>query len=226
MRYVVRENPDPRKKYATHLRPDGEGRKIIWDASPKQDVLVVQTSYNHNALRSIESICRAMDGMALPHDRYMEIMSMPGTWVHFTSSLDYAKSGGCAMRVKACTYTIFCCEVHKDECVVYSQDAEQANNLPYRNIKLEIPVQVQKMTTVEGLFFNKREVDTGFYQINLPAEYAETVDDGDLYYTVASAQHLEIPITREMFKHGSIYIKTYDKPLVASHNSGLAITQR
>lgn len=225
MRYIVQTNQHSSKKYATHLRLDRQGESLIWESSPGQDVLVVQMAFNCHAVDSIENICQAMDGMELPKDCFVELASMPGVWVHYVTASAYARNGGCAMRAKACTYTIFCCDVQGEECTVYLQSVDRAGNLPYRNIRLQIPVQVQKITRTEGIFKWAHEVDTGYYQILLPKEYAKDVDDGDIYYTVAGAGNMEIPITKQMFEHESIYIQTYDKPILASHNDGLKIVQ-
>ena len=85
MIYVVEHSDDPVHRYATNVRTDQSGNKIVWDSSPLQDVLVVQTQYGKNAVDSIESICAVMDGMLLPVDCYSEVPSMPGVWVRYVS---------------------------------------------------------------------------------------------------------------------------------------------
>lgn len=224
MRYVVQKKPESQKMYATHLRTNAKADRLIWNASPDQDVLVVQTKYNSNALEEIETICEEMNAIELPTDRFTCITGLPNTWVRYVSSSDYTRDNGCMLNDKACSYTIFCTALKGDQCIVYYQDAGRAGNLPYRNIRLEIPIHVHKVTQTVG-FFRKVEVDTGFYQITLPREYEPNVGDGDVYYIVPSNVHLEIPITKKMFKNGVVFIRTNEKPKILSKFDGLRIIQ-
>ncbi len=225
MRYVMRENDDPARRYATHVRGSRSGQQLVWESSPGQDVLVVQTPYERDAVDDIQEIVAGMEGMALPVDCYVEVPVKPGTWVRYVPSTSYARNDGCPLRTKACTYTVFCCQVEGDTCVVYSQQMTNTGNLPYRRIRLEVDVQVRKLTRTVGPFWNRREEDTGYYQITLPKDRMNDVCDGDVYYTVAGAKDIEIPLTRAMFKQGYVYVQTFDMPVVATRNDGLQINQ-
>lgn len=222
MKYVVEQSNDSVRRYATNVRGDQSGNRIVWDSSPQQDVLVVQMPFGCNAVDSIESICAAMDGMLLPVDCYSEVPSMPGVWIRYVSSASYTRAAGCPLRTKASTYTIFCCRVDGDICYV-SHQIMTAGNVPYSNIKLDIEVCLTKLTRTVGPPWRRRVEETGYYQITLPQDRANEVDDGDVYYTVAAAPDIYMPLTREMFRKGCVYIQTHDKPLFASRNDGLRI---
>jgi hypothetical protein len=224
MQYVVIERDDTLRGFATNVRTDQSGTKIVWDASSGQDVLIVQTPYAYDALDIIDSICDAMTGMTLPSDVYVEISAMPGVWVRYVPSASFARNAGCPIRAKACTYTVFCCKRDGDTCNVYRQFMK-AGNVPYRRIKLEINACVSKITRLVGPPWKRREEDTGYYQITLPKERAGDVDDGDVLYTVAGAGNIEIPLTKKMFERGYVYVQTHDKPALASRNDGLLVKQ-
>lgn len=232
MRYILREKDSSIKGFATHVRLNGRADKLIWESSVGQDVLVVQTRYNSNALDKMDKVCSAMNGMRLPEERFAEVASLPETWVRYVSYSAYMRDDGCMLHDKACSYTVFCCEIQDDVCMVYTQDAGNAGNLPYCNIRLDILVQVHKFAQPKGIadiikrFLGTREIEANYHQIMLPREQASSVGDGDLYYTVSCAKDLEIPITRQMFQNGTVYVKSYDEPQVASHNNGLHVLQR
>ena len=48
---------------------------------------------------------------------------------------------------------------------------------------------------------------------------------GTVYYMVAGARGLQVPLTRRMFEQGYVYVQTFDKPNVESRNDGLKINQ-
>lgn len=214
MRYECCPN-DP-DHFATALRRDVHTRKLTWDNAQGQDVIIVQTAFGVSASAILDEICEALNRNERPLTDYVEVMDK--TWVRYVTAADKARNSGCHLNGEASTYTVFSCQKEGDLCKIY-RPKNQAMISQSCSIPLEIQATVQKVTRLEGLL-RRREVDTGFYMISFPSTLAEKYFNGSLYYRVNG---LEIPVTRQMVKQGSIFIKTTVKPELLPTNKGIRI---
>lgn len=216
MRY--RYCPNSADWYATNLRQDRGTKNLTWDNNRGQDVLIVQTPFEHSAENLMEELCRLMEHAVLQVDSYTEMK--PGVWVRFVSAADKARmNNGCPINTEASTYSVFACCTEGDLCSIYAPQKNQAMISAYCSIPMQIHVDIQELTETEG-FFRKKVVKTGFYTISFPQNFAAGYHDGDLVYQVAE---LEIPLTRQMLELGLVYVKTELRPKVVSTNKGLKL---
>lgn len=209
--------PNDPQRYATNLRREQGTRNLLWDNARGQDVLLVQTPFEMDAVDLMEELCRRMEKVPIHPNRYTEIQ--PNIWLRFVTAADKAKMGGCPLHAEACSYTVFSCCVENKVCSIFAPQ-NQAMISASCNIPMEVHICVEAQTRMEGLF-KKRAVPTGYYTISFPNGFHTEYVDGDLTYRV---RDLAVPITREMVAQGIVYIKTETKPEVVSKNKGLKLT--
>ncbi len=209
--------PNDPVHYATNLRREQGTRNLKWDNARGQDVLLVQTPFECNAVEIIEELCVQMAKVTIAPEKYTEVQ--PNIWVRFVTAADKAKMSGCPINAEACTYTVFSYSVQDDICLIYAPQ-NQAMITASCNIPMEVHVGIEEQTRVEGLF-KKRLVSTGYYMITFPKGFDVGYKDGDLTYRI---QDFTIPITQKMLEQGIVYIKTERKPEVISKNKGLKLT--
>ena len=209
--------PNDPQRYATNLRREQGTRNLLWDNARGQDVLLVQTPFEMDAVDLMEELCRRMEKVSIHPNRYTEIQ--PNIWLRFVTAADKAKMGGCPLHAEACSYTVFSCCVENKVCSIFAPQ-NQAMISASCNIPMEVHICVEAQTRMEGLF-KKRTVPTGYYTISFPNGFHTEYVDGDLMYRV---RDLVVPITREMVEQGIVYIKTEAKPEVVSKNKGLKLT--
>lgn len=215
MKYIYCPN-DP-QHYATNLRREQGTRNLKWDNARGQDVLLVQTPFEASAVDLIEELCSHMEKATILPDNYTEIQ--PNVWIRFVTAADKAKMCGCPLNMEACTYTVFSYCIEDEVCSIFAPQ-NQAMISAYCNIPMEVHVNVEEQTRVEGLF-KKRTVSTGYFAVSFPKDFNPGYMDGDLTYRI---KDFVIPITRKMVEQGVVYIKTKVKPEVVSKNKGLKLT--
>ena len=99
--------PNDPQRYATNLRREQGTRNLLWDNARGQDVLLVQTPFEMDAVDLMEELCRRMEKVPIHPNRYTEIQ--PNIWLRFVTAADKAKMGGCPLHAEACSYTVFSC---------------------------------------------------------------------------------------------------------------------
>lgn len=208
--------PNDPTRYATNLRRELGTRNLKWDNARGQDVLLVQTPFECNAVDIIKELCGYMEKIEILSDQYTEVR--PGIWVRFVTASEKAKMGGCPINAEACTYTVFSCSMEQGICSIFAPQ-NQAMISAYCHIPMELHVSVEEQIRVEGLF-RKRSVPTGYYMISFPQNYDSGYMDGDLVYRI---REFSIPITKKMLEQGVIYVKTDIKPELISKNKGLKL---
>ena len=214
MRYIYCPN-DP-SRFATNLRRDQSKPNLMWDNARGQDVLIIQTPFQHKAVSIIEELCKAMGEVTINPEKYTEVY--PGVWVRFVTAVEKARMGGCPIHNEASTYTVFSCATEDDVCSIFAPQ-NQAMISAYCDIPMQIHVNVSEETKSEG-WFKKKIVSTGYYMLSFPAEIANGFKDGDLAYKV---RNITIPVTRKMLQQGTVYIKSDSRPEIISKNKGLKL---
>lgn len=210
--------PNNPERFATNLRREQGTANLKWDNARGQDVLIVQTPFEKNAISLMEKLCADLGRTTIHPDKYTEVQ--PGVWVRFVTAADKARMGGCPINTEASTYTVFSCSTEGDICSIYAPQ-DQAMITAFCNIPMELHIAVMEQTKTEGLF-RKRTVPTGYYVLSFPKSFAGGYNDGDLVYKVSN---LMIPITKAMFKQGDVFVKTEHKPEIISKNKGLKLTK-
>lgn len=214
MRYVYCPN-DP-SRFATNLRRDQSKPNLMWDNARGQDVLIIQTPFQQNAVSVIEELCKAMSKVTIHPEKYTEVC--PGVWVRFVTAADKARMGGCPIHNEASTYTVFSCVTEGDICSIFAPQ-NQAMISAYCDIPMQIHVTISEETKTEG-WLKKKVVSTGYYTLSFPTGMANGFKDGDLAYKV---RNITIPVTKKMLQQGTVYIKTDSRPEIISKNKGLKL---
>lgn len=215
MRYQYCPN-DP-QRYATNLRREQGTRNLLWDNARGQDVLLVQTPFEADAVGLMDELCRQLEKLPALPTQYTQVQ--PNIWLRFVTAADKARMGGCPLHAEACSYTVFSCCVENGVCSIFAPQ-KQAMISASCNIPMEVHICVAAQTKMEGLF-KKRAVSTGYYTLSFPNGFQAEYVDGDLMYRV---KDLVIPITGQMVGQGTVYIKTETRPEVISRNKGLKLT--
>lgn len=208
--------PNDPDHFATALRRDNHTQKLIWDNSRGQDVIIVQTAFGVDASNILNDICDALNNNEQPLTDYVEVMN--GVWVCYVTAADKARNNGCRLNGKASTYTVFSCQKEDGVCKIY-QPKNQAMISQSYNIPLEIHVAVNKETCIEGLF-RRRKVETGFYSVSFPEGLVSSYLSGSLCFSVNG---FEVPVTQEMLKQGTVFIKSEIRPELIPKNKGIRI---
>lgn len=214
MKYIYL--PTDPEHYATGLRRDIERGTLKWDNANGQDSLLVQTPFGKKATDYIEQLCKKMPAFHIREDQYVEVLNQ--VWVRYYSATTKAKTNGCPLNGEACTYTVFACDTLGDECRIYAPK-QAAMISPSCDIPIQVKVRVLELKKTGGLF-RRKEISTGFFNIQLETDAApETIGNGIQY----SVEGLSIPITSQMCEMQSFYVKANEKPTVQALNPGIRL---
>lgn len=195
--------------FATALRLQSAARTLMWDNAKGQSSLLVQTPFGQSAQEQMTDICSALEERFhdLP-EQFTEVR--PGIWLRLVTAADKVRNGGCPLHGEASTYTVFACDVLEDVCRIYAPQQSNALISPSCDVPLEIHLTITELTAEEGPFFRRREVFTGFYQVDFPTGVAANCADGDILCRLGD---LTIPVTRQMLEWGSVYYETDTAPV-------------
>lgn len=208
--------PNNPERFATNLRRDLKTKNLMWDNAQGQDVIMIQTPFGENAVSRIVEICEVLEKMTVLPSKYTEIIN--GIWVKFVTAVDKARNNGCALNGEASTYTVLSYVIEDNVLKIYEpKDSVMISS--FCDIPLELHVNVEKITRMEG-FFKKKEVETGFYSMQFPTEFRNGYLDGSLLYKISD---FEIPVTRGIVEQGIVYIKSDISPVLISKNKGIKL---
>lgn len=208
--------PNDPAHFATNLRRANGTRTLKWDNAGGQDVILVQTPFECNAVDIIQDICAELEKREDLPQKFTEIST--GIWVRLVTASEKAKMGGCTMNAEACSYTVFACTQETGGCILY-EPQKQAMISPHCNIPKEVQVRVTEDVVMKGVF-RKKAVPTGFYTISFGEGIAEGYMDGDLVYKI---RDFSIPITKKMVEQRTVFVKTSTRPEILSTNKGLVV---
>ncbi len=214
MRFECR--PNSPEHFATNLRRENSTGNLIWDSAQGQDALIVQTAFGVSPVERIEEICETMSKSELSGNAYTEILN--DVCIRYVSAAEKARNRGCALNGEASTYTVFACSRGTDVCLVYKTQDQSVISVKC-DIPMRIHVDIEQQTIRKG-WLHKRDIETGFFALRFPDHLASTLTDADLTYKLGD---LEIPITREMAKARTVYVKSETKPQLVSKNKGFMI---
>lgn len=206
--------------FATNLHQDKNSKKLIWDNKNGIDALIVQTSYGEKV--PVEELCQALEKdiakIEIMQDKYVRIL--PEIWCRYVPSIEKAKNNGCPIHGEPATYTVFACIIDEDADTgkIYLSKSDGMIK-PFCDIQIQFHIDVVKEMEVKGIL-KKRNVDTGFYSLNFKDAFCEGYMDGDVVCRIAE---FEVPVTKEMFVQGKVYVKTDEKPEMKSKNKGLCL---
>lgn len=210
--------PGVSSKYATNLRVDNVSKMMVWDISRGTDTLVVQTPYEQDARAVIPSLCEKLNQKGLKEQEYTRLPD--DVWVRFVSAAEKVANGGCKLNKKASRYTVLACQNGDDGiCQIY-EPYEHGMNIPYRDIPLEVHIDIRKQMFEARRFRKRTQRFTGFYILTFPEELKGAYIEGGLCYKVDG---LEIPVTQEMVRQGKVYIEAMSEPEVVPLNKGILI---
>lgn len=210
--------------YATNLHRDSRTRKLAWEHPAGMETLVVQTPFGTPAMGLLDpdeygssalvSACNQNEPVV---GSYTEVME--GVYARIVPATEI---GGCPLNGEACTYTVFALQRLGDTYKVF-ESRTKGMIRAWQDIPIEIHVQLQKVTRVQGRF-RKQTVDTGFWRMSFSRSGGESYTTGDLYYRVGN---IEVPLTQDAIDyavgHDGIYVKTDKRIEVFSRNAGIRL---
>lgn len=210
--------PHDPEQFATNLRRDSYTRNLTWDSAKGQGVLIVQVRFGEEENLTTEELCEILNTTGyLLHDEFEDLPG--GISVCFVSAVDKARNSGCRMNGEACSYMVFSILPAGAVCKVFCPPDNQTMIKSYVRIPLQISVQIQEETVLRGMF-KKKEEKTGFFILSFPVDLAAVYMDGSLTYRVGD---LEIPITKEMIKMGTVFVLSPEWPQLSVKNPGLSL---
>lgn len=218
-------------RYATNLRREAQSPNLIWDSARGQDVLIVQTSYGQDAATKMDELREALDQKwaalnttdQLPK-QFTEVLT--GVWVCYVSAADKVRNNGCRLHGEASTYTVMSCFLDGETLCIYLppvvQDLTQAMISPICNIPLNVNVTVERETVEVRRWFRTRVEETGFYCVSFGEKVEDSYRDGNMIYQIGE---FKIPVTRDMIKQRTVYIKSEVRPKFSETSKGLHVDQ-
>ena len=202
-------------KYATSLRIDAVSQRLTWDVSRGTDTIVLQSPYGENPGREgFRFYCGQMSQKGMRAGTYTQLTE--DVRACYVSAEEKAAKGGCVVDRKACRYTVIACQKEGDACNVF-EPYEQGMNVPYCDVPLEIRLELHRQVITTGTFFWKKKQFTGFYTLTFPKELKENFIEHGLCYRAGG---LEIPVTSEMVRQGTVYIETNEEPEIVRLKNG------
>lgn len=210
-------SPENQKKFATGIRINIVSKKMTWDTSKGVDTLVVQTAYEKEVNTIIPALCKELNQKDLKKETYTQIMDE--VWVRYVPAEEKAANGGCEINMKASRYTVLACQKEGNICEIYAP-YEHGMNIPYYDIPLEMHIDLQKQISESGKGRKKNRKFRGFYILTFPDELKTAYIENSLCYKVDG---LEIPVTIEMVRQGTVYIESNMEPEIVPLNKGILL---
>ena len=211
-------SPDDQRKFATCLRMDRVSGKMTWDTSPGTDTLVVQTAYEKEVNSIIPELCEELSRSSLREGAYYKIM--PDVWVRYVSSEEKGLNKGCPYHLKASRYTVLACQREKNVCEIFGLYESGMMNRPYYDLPLEMHIGIQKQDYESWKGRKRNRSFSRFYMMTFPEELKMVYIENSLCYKVDG---LEIPVTMEMVKQGTVYIESNWEPEIVPLNKGILL---
>lgn len=213
--------PSDPKQIAINLTHKPGSRLLKWDSTPGLNAILFQFPYGDDVMGGLENVCALLEDYGLSEGEYKPISDNKGIWVRYVPYEEYQKEKGCEINGEACTYLVVGCIVDKatGDVQIFTP-TEQAMMKPYCSISYEMSIRIGRHKTISGFGPFKKEVDSGFFEVNFPDQALEGYMDGSIVYQLGG---IEVPITGEMLKQKTIYIESETTPVFVSNNKGLTL---
>jgi len=208
--------------YATNLRRKGEEKILQWDCAAGQDTLIVRSPYDCPADIYMDEICRLLSEKDLEEAKKSFVDWGKDFRIRIVAASDKNKMNGCPMNGEACRYTVFGIQIEGVDCpgTVY-HSRQQAMISPKCDVPMRVKIDVSIVSEKKGfLGIKKKNKGNPFFQIIFPNELADGYAEKTLFYSVAG---FEIPVTGEMIREGTVYVRSVDSPIIVSKNKGLEL---
>lgn len=184
-----------------------EDQYFKWDGASNNSVVIIKTPYRKNVSEYVGKICNFLgDVNDLPPGEEIPVSLEDQLSIYYVPRYCRCRIGKMGYR-----YTVLYCEVLEDVINVYAPTIENAMTKPYIDLLLDVTINLRKITKKKGLLGKKTE-DTGFYCLTLPMNLYD--NDHLLSIKIKADNDFLIPITAEMVKQRSIYLKTDRRPEV------------
>ena len=210
--------------YVTGLYvPAGEDM-LYWSCSDNTDILLVQSEYGKAIYARMEEICEKAGHIAsLSTDSFTEIGE--GISLRRISGMENAKVGSCCRLARAaCRYTAFACKQGDSLVSVYMPNEQSVRSGGFCDVPLRLRAEVGKEENTGVLSrlaagFQREERQVFFLKFSLMDDVGQ-YQDGAVFYEYGD---FRIPITGEMLRRGTVYVRTERQPILKTTTAGLEL---